>query len=70
MEQRHDQKCPSCRKPLPQPGTGTELSMKRIEVNDSVALWHEGVDQCNKGDFVKAFELYAHAAKLRYAEAH
>jgi len=70
MEQRHDQKCPFCRKSLPQPGTETELSMKRIEANDPVALWHEGVDQSNKGDYIKAFELYTQAAKLGDAKAH
>jgi hypothetical protein len=44
--------------------------MKRIEVNDPVAMWREGVFQSIKGDYSSAFELYTKAAELGELEAH
>eukprot|EP00984_Skeletonema_dohrnii_P020815 scaffold10229_cov129-Skeletonema_dohrnii-CCMP3373.AAC.2 len=63
--------CPFCRKPVS--FTDEEFDkyqMKRIEVNDPVAMRHEGLDQCDKGNYQSAFEWYSKAAELGDVEAH
>ena len=70
-EQRLQQSCLFCREPVAK--TEEEhlrRNMKRVEVNDPVALCHEGVAQEKKGDYSKAFEYYTKAAELGDAEAH
>ena len=70
-EQRLQQSCLFCREPVAK--TEEEhfrRNMKRVEVNDPVALCHEGVAQDKKGDYSKAFEYFAKAAELGDAEAH
>ena len=63
--------CPFCRKPLP---TTTEehdkRRMKRIEVNDPVAMCQEGVEQFDKGEYSRAFEYYTKAAEMGDILAH
>ena len=44
--------------------------MKRVEVNDPVAIIQMGVRRDNVGDYDGAFEYYAKAAELGDADAH
>ena len=44
--------------------------MKRVEMNDPVALREEGKAQQRKGHYERAFEYYTKAAKLGEKEAH
>jgi len=44
--------------------------MKRIEMNDPMAIFQEGGEQYHKGDYSSAFELYTKAAELGELEAH
>ena len=63
--------CPFCRKTAPRGDEEVnELLMKRVEVNDPVAICHFGTDGYNKGDFEKAVEYWTRAASLGDAEAH
>ena len=71
MEMKLAGSCPFCREPTR--GTDKEREkrmMKRIEVNDPIALCRVGMMQYNKGDFIKAFELLNRAAELGDARAH
>ena len=66
-----DPACPFCREPLPTSDEGCDKQrMKRIEANDPVAMRREGVEQYNKGDYVRAFEYYLKAAELGDVDAH
>jgi len=66
-----DVKCPFCRKPAPKMDEEMEENiMKRIEVNDPVAMREQGIEYYNKGDYSNAFEYYTKAAKLGDIEAH
>ena len=40
------------------------------EANDPVAILEEGKNQCNKGEYIKAFEYFTKAAELGDVEAH
>ena len=44
--------------------------MKRVEVNDPVALSHVGNEKCDEGDHNSAFQYYTKAAASGYAWAH
>ena len=71
VEMRLEQSCPFCRKPAP--STDEECDrrrMKRIEVNDPVAMRQEGVDQYNEGDYRTAFDYWSKAAELGDTDAH
>eukprot|EP00984_Skeletonema_dohrnii_P016042 scaffold7040_cov100-Skeletonema_dohrnii-CCMP3373.AAC.1 len=71
FEERRDQKCPFCREPTPD--TAEECNkqmMKRIEMNDPVALCQEGGVQYMKGNYHSAFDYFTKAAKLGEVEAH
>ena len=71
IEMRLQQSCPFCREALPK--TDEECGkqrMKRLEVNDPVAITAEGVKQNQKGDYQSAFEYFTKAVELGYAEAH
>eukprot|EP00985_Skeletonema_marinoi_P029506 scaffold28035_cov211-Skeletonema_marinoi.AAC.9 len=64
-------KCSFCRHPVP--ATDEEIDsnrMKRVEVNDPVALRHVGVRHYGKGDYRSAFEYLTKAARLGNAAAH
>ncbi|KAK1733624.1 Sel1-like repeat family protein [Skeletonema marinoi] len=63
-------KCPFCRTPVPTKNELDKRRMKRIEVNDPVAMRQWGVQQYKKGDYSTAFEYFARAAELGNAEAH
>ncbi len=55
------------------PETGEEIAeqrMKRIKMNDPVALNQRGVQRCKKGDYSGAFEYWTKAAELGNADAH
>jgi len=71
MEERRHPKCPFCREQLPTTKEESDKRrMKRIEVNDPVAMRQWGVQQYKKGDYSTAFEYFARAAELGNAEAH
>eukprot|EP00985_Skeletonema_marinoi_P000144 scaffold42_cov77-Skeletonema_marinoi.AAC.5 len=64
-------KCPFCREPTPSTDEGFDNQrMKRVEVNDPVALCREGVLQYHKGDYQSAFEYFTKAAELGNVDAH
>ena len=69
-EMRLQRTCPFCREALPETKECDKLRMKRIEVNDPVAIFQEGALQYQKGDYQRAFEYYAKAAALGDANAH
>ena len=63
--------CPFCRKPLPETEEeADEQAIKRIEVNDPVAMCHIGTDISYKGDYRGAFEYFTKAAALGDIQAH
>ena len=63
--------CPFCRKPTPKTDAEhARLNMKRIEMNDPVAMAEEGAKQYKKGDYCSAFEYFTKAAELGNADAH
>ena len=71
MEMRLRHACPFCREPMPSSEDGcSKQNMKRVEMNDPVALCQEGVKQSKKGDYRKAFEYFTKASKLGDVEAH
>ena len=70
-EMRLEQRCPFCRKSLPETKEERDkLHMKRIEANDPVAMCSEGMDQRERGDYIRAFEYFTKAAELGDAQAH
>ena len=63
--------CPFCREALPKTDEGVEKqNMKRIEANDPAALCHQGMEECERGDHIRAFEYFSKAAELGDMEAH
>ena len=71
FEERRDQKCPFCREPIPDTSEDcNKQRMKRIEMNDPVAMTQEGGIQCGKGNYHSAFDYFTKAAKLGEVEAH
>ena len=63
--------CPFCRKPIPKTDEGVEKqNMKRVEANDPAAMYQEGMEQYEKGDYHRAFGYYTKAAELGSVEAH
>ena len=68
--ERLQHKCAFCREPFPKEEEKNELRMKRIAVNDPVAISHMGTIKSNEGDYKAAFEYWARAAKLGNLEAH
>eukprot|EP00985_Skeletonema_marinoi_P019953 scaffold11626_cov147-Skeletonema_marinoi.AAC.1 len=64
-------KCPYCRHQLPQSQEeAAQIRMKRVEVNDPVAIWRLGVRCRREGDYESAFQHYKKAAELGNADAH
>ena len=60
-----EQACPFCREPLSKTDEEHDKqTMKRIEANDPLAIRHEGGIQYEKGEYIKAVELWTKAAKL------
>ena len=71
FEQRLEGTCPFCRDSLPNNDEdGDQRRMKRIEANDPVAIFHEGGEQYQKGNYSKAYEYWAKAAALGDAWSH
>ena len=71
MEGRLEEKCPFCRKPLPE--TNEEINsqwMKRVEANDPVAMCRVGTERYNEADYKVAFEYMTRAAALGHVLAH
>eukprot|EP00984_Skeletonema_dohrnii_P032870 scaffold27815_cov78-Skeletonema_dohrnii-CCMP3373.AAC.1 len=65
------QRCPFCRKPMPSNAEECDKQrMKRIQINDPVAICREGFTQYDKGDYLSAFEYYTRAAGLGDVDAH
>ena len=69
-KERLEHSCPFCRKAFCPREEADKRMMKRIEANDPVAIFHEGVEQYKKGDYDTAFEYYTKAAELGDAWAH
>ncbi len=62
--------CPLCRHVICKSEKEEEQRMKRVGENDPVAMYYHGMKQYKEGDYMGAFEWYAKAAELGFAEAH
>ncbi len=70
-EQRLQESCPFCRKPLSKTEEECCLNQKkRIEANDPVALTDEGLRRYHAGDYATAIEYWKTAAGLGEIQAH
>ncbi|KAK1733657.1 hypothetical protein QTG54_015700 [Skeletonema marinoi] len=70
-KERLENKCPFCRKLIPDTDEECDKRrMERIEMDDPVAIAHEGVQLYIKGDREGAFVHYLKAAELGDMEAH
>ena len=66
-----DQKCPFCREPtLITDEEYDKRMMKRVEMNDPVAIYQHGLNQYKKGYYSMAFKYWSKAAELGNVEAH
>jgi TPR repeat protein len=66
-----ENKCPFCRHPAPYNEKETKINlMRRIEVNDPVAMRQMGQFCYDEGDYSGAFEYFSKAAELGNAVAH
>ena len=64
-------KCPFCRKAVPKTQEeAKELLMKRVQVNDTAAIFHMGITRYHEGDYKDAFEYLTRAASLGDFHAH
>ena len=71
FEARVEQRCPFCRERLPDTLEEDERRrMKRIEVNDPVAMLQQARKQYDKGEYRSAFEYDVKAAELGEIDAH
>ena len=71
MQEKLQRKCPFCREPIPDTDEKSSKQwMKRIEMNDPVALRQEGANQYDKSEYRRAFEYLTQAAELGDVEAH
>ena len=71
IELRLGQKCPFCREPTwTTKKEYVKRMMKRVEMNDPVAIYQHGLNQYGKGDYSRAFEYWSKAAELGNVEAH
>eukprot|EP00984_Skeletonema_dohrnii_P037488 scaffold39604_cov128-Skeletonema_dohrnii-CCMP3373.AAC.1 len=63
--------CPFCRKALPNTKEECDKQMmKRVEANDPVVLYEEGLNQYHKGNYISSLEYFTKAAGLGDAAAH
>ena len=70
-EGRLEYKCSFCREPvLSTMEEHHKQRMKRIEVNDPVAMFSWGLEQYYKADYSSAFEYFTRAAELGELDAH
>ena len=65
-----DPSCPICQEPAPTTKDLEKFMMKRIKMNDPIAIRHEGIEQSRKGDYQSAFKNFTKAAELGNADAH
>jgi hypothetical protein len=71
MELKIEGKCPYCRHPAPKSEEEADrIRMKRIAVNDPVALRVQGKRRLHDGDYKSAFEYLSKAAELGDIAAH
>ena len=71
IELRLQHTCPFCREPIPKTDEECgKLRMKRIEMNDPVAITAEGAEQHEKGNYSEAIKYFTKAAELGDIEAH
>ena len=71
FEQRLQLTCPFCRKPVARTKEEQiEQLMKRVEMNDPVAMRELGIKKRKEGDYSVAFEYLKKAAVLGDADAH
>ena len=71
FEQRLQHKCPFCREPVPNTNEENDKRrMKRVEMNDPVAMRNLGNKNSVDGDYSAAFEYFTKAAVQGDAEAH
>lgn len=71
VEDRLDSICPFCREHIPTSQEEADRNrMKRIEVNDPVAIRQMGARYCSEGDYKSAFQYYTKAAELGDVGAH
>jgi hypothetical protein len=71
MKERRYPTCPFCRHPAPNSKKEADMNrMKRIEVNDPVAMCYMGDHRCEEGDYEGAIEYWTKAAELGDAIAH
>ena len=63
--------CPFCREPIPKTEEECDkLLMKRVEMNDPVAMYQHGGERYEQGKYICAFEYLSKAAKLGDIDAH
>jgi tetratricopeptide (TPR) repeat protein len=71
MEQKIEHKCPFCRHPTAKSKEEADRNrMKRVEVNDPVALLSVGIKRYDDGDYRSAFEYLSKSAELGDVSAH
>ena len=71
VEQGLTQKCPYCREPLPETEEEYDQNyLKRVKVNDQVAMSRMGLKRYRDGDYEGAFEYFTKAAALGDIIAH
>jgi hypothetical protein len=71
LEGNLQRKCPFCRHPVPKTQEQAKMiMMKRVEVNDSVAISHMGRSCELDGNFKGSFECYTKAAELGDVASH
>ena len=69
-EARLPPSCPFCRTPEPKTDEEIDLNvMKRVEVNDPVALHYVGLQRFKLGEYEAALEFWKKAAALEHTEA-
>ncbi len=70
-EQGLEERCPYCREPVPKSQEEANQNiMKRVKVNDPVAMFKMGVKCEEEGDFEGAIQYWIKAAELGDIEAH
>jgi hypothetical protein len=70
LQEKQQHKCPFCRKPISTTQEGKKYRMKRVEMNDPVAICHEGGEQYDKGNSSTAFQYWTKAAGLGDITSH
>ncbi len=71
IEERLPERCPFCRQLVPKTEAECLLNeMKRVKVNDPVALFYTGIDSFNAGDYATAIEYLEKVAGLGHIESH